>query len=72
MRPSPGFETFVVGDACRAIDLDGSLARARADMGALRSGLKWLQLRLNPVAAEALRTVERLVGTAEQLVEGIQ
>lgn len=27
-----GFETFVVEDACRAIDLDGSLARAWAEM----------------------------------------
>lgn len=30
-----GFETLVVEDACRAIDLDGSLARAWAEMAAL-------------------------------------
>ncbi len=30
-----GFETVVVEDACRAIDLDGSLDRAWADMAAL-------------------------------------
>lgn len=30
-----GFETFVVEDACRAIDLDGSLARAWAEMAAV-------------------------------------
>ena len=30
-----GLETWVVEDACRAIDLDGSLARAWADMAAL-------------------------------------
>lgn len=29
-----GFEVFVVEDACRAIDVDGSLARAWADMAA--------------------------------------
>ena len=29
-----GFATLVVEDACRAIDLDGSLARAQADMAA--------------------------------------
>ena len=27
-----GFETFVIEDACRAIDLDGSLAAAREGM----------------------------------------
>jgi nicotinamidase/pyrazinamidase len=30
-----GIETYVVEDACRAIDLDGSLARAWADMTAV-------------------------------------
>lgn len=37
-----GFETFVVEEACRAIDLDGSLDRAWAEMAALgvrRAGL---------------------------------
>ena len=30
-----GFETVVIEEACRAIDLDGSLGRAWAEMGAL-------------------------------------
>lgn len=33
-----GFETYVVEDACRAIDLDGSLARAWAEMDELGVG----------------------------------
>ena len=33
-----GFETWVVEDACRAIDLNGSLARAWADMSAAGVG----------------------------------
>ena len=33
-----GFETLVVEEACRAIDLDGSLARAWAEMAALGVG----------------------------------
>ena len=33
-----GFETWVVEDACRAIDLNGSLARAWADMNAAGVG----------------------------------
>jgi nicotinamidase/pyrazinamidase len=33
-----GFETFVIEDACRAIDADGSLARAWADMAAAGVG----------------------------------
>jgi nicotinamidase/pyrazinamidase len=36
-----GFETFVVDDACRAIDAHGSLARAWADME--RAGVRRLQ-----------------------------
>jgi nicotinamidase/pyrazinamidase len=33
-----GFETLIVEEACRAIDLDGSLARAWAEMAALGVG----------------------------------
>ncbi len=33
-----GFEVTVIEDACRAIDLDGSLARAWADMAAAGVG----------------------------------
>jgi nicotinamidase/pyrazinamidase len=36
-----GFETYVIEDACRAIDLDGSLAAAWADM--TRQGVKRIQ-----------------------------
>lgn len=36
-----GFETVVVGDLCRAIDTDGSLDRARADMAA--AGVRWMR-----------------------------
>jgi nicotinamidase/pyrazinamidase len=35
---SEGFETFVIEDACRAIDLKGSLAKAWADM--TKAGVK--------------------------------
>lgn len=33
-----GFSTFVIADACRAIDVDGSLDKARADMA--RAGVR--------------------------------
>lgn len=36
-----GFEAGVIEDACRAIDLDGSLAKAWAEMG--RAGVKRLK-----------------------------
>lgn len=35
-----GFDTTVIEDACRAIDLDGSLARALAEMNAAGVGIK--------------------------------
>ena len=37
-----GFDTFVVEDACRAIDVAGSLAKARADMAA--AGVQMVRL----------------------------
>jgi len=36
-----GFETYVIEDACRAIDLQGSLAKAWADMH--KAGVKRIQ-----------------------------
>jgi nicotinamidase/pyrazinamidase len=36
-----GFETYVIEDACRAIDADGSLAKAWADMA--QAGVKRIQ-----------------------------
>jgi nicotinamidase/pyrazinamidase len=41
-----GFETYVIEDACRAIDLQGSLAKAWADM--TRAGVK--RIRSNDIA----------------------
>ena len=34
VAPAAGFEATVIEDACRAIDLNGSLAKAWADMAA--------------------------------------
>ena len=36
MRSSAGFETYVIEDACRAIDANGSLAAAWSAMASAR------------------------------------
>src|SRR5205814_9855961 len=56
---SAGFETTVIEDACRAIDLEGSLGRAWSDM--TKAGVRAQSAALYSPAVQRHREAERVV-----------